>query len=436
MLKGSLDQCLSLHRPQNFTLTEDLPLSAENRIKLLLRGFRFTSPTTLEPIHSLLPISQRRRILILTNLYPPQELGGYGRSLADFAFNLFLLGHTTYTLTSNAPYLHHILNSEKHINRELLLLGSYQNGLSLITDQTESSRRDRLNLTLLSSVIDQFKPHACLAGNLDLLNPQLLHLLVSRSIPCFHHFGFAASTLPTNQLPFNSDYYYPLGGSLHTVNALRPLFPEGKNINVIYTSACTHLFEPNFNIPLPTLRIAYAGLLMTSKGPHLLVEALNLLSKANIAFTCEFAGACLDSNFLAYLKGKVSQYKLESYVTFLGELDRLQLSTFYERNNIFVFPSIAPEGFGIVQAEALSAGMLVISSGLGGASEVIFDHINGRRFSTGDFRHLYTVISEVFNYPRYHTNLMNKGARFVRRRFDISVSTSKLSDLILNSSVK
>ena len=28
------------------------------------------------------------RLLLITNLYPPQELGGYGRCMADFAWGL------------------------------------------------------------------------------------------------------------------------------------------------------------------------------------------------------------------------------------------------------------------------------------------------------------------------------------------------------------
>lgn len=45
------------------------------------------------------------RLLVLNNLYPPQELGGYGRSLFDFATELKALGHQIQVLTSHAPYL-------------------------------------------------------------------------------------------------------------------------------------------------------------------------------------------------------------------------------------------------------------------------------------------------------------------------------------------
>ena len=45
------------------------------------------------------------RLLLITNLYPPQELGGYGRCMADFAWGLLERGHTLQVLSSDAPYL-------------------------------------------------------------------------------------------------------------------------------------------------------------------------------------------------------------------------------------------------------------------------------------------------------------------------------------------
>ena len=41
-------------------------------------------------------------ILVVTNLYP-QELGGYGRSMADFVWGLRERGHNIQVLSSDAP---------------------------------------------------------------------------------------------------------------------------------------------------------------------------------------------------------------------------------------------------------------------------------------------------------------------------------------------
>ena len=47
----------------------------------------------------------KMRFLLITNLYPPQELGGYGRCMADFAWGLQQRGHSIQVLSSDAPYL-------------------------------------------------------------------------------------------------------------------------------------------------------------------------------------------------------------------------------------------------------------------------------------------------------------------------------------------
>ena len=41
-------------------------------------------------------------LLVVTNLYPPQELGGYGRCMADFVWALRERGHTIQVLSSDA----------------------------------------------------------------------------------------------------------------------------------------------------------------------------------------------------------------------------------------------------------------------------------------------------------------------------------------------
>lgn len=42
-------------------------------------------------------------LLLVTNLYPPQELGGYGRCMADFCWGLLQRGHRVQVISSDAP---------------------------------------------------------------------------------------------------------------------------------------------------------------------------------------------------------------------------------------------------------------------------------------------------------------------------------------------
>ena len=73
------------------------------------------------------------QLLLVTNLYPPQELGGYGRSMADFRWALERLGHKVTVVSSDAAYLGPIQQPELRVARDLQLKGSFENGVKMAT---------------------------------------------------------------------------------------------------------------------------------------------------------------------------------------------------------------------------------------------------------------------------------------------------------------
>jgi len=230
------------------------------------------------------------RILILNNLYPPQELGGYGRSLFDFASNLRKLGHQLFVLTSDAPYLGGDTSNEVGVDRRLKLLGSYENGFHPLSDSAELQRRQGWNSIILNQVLSTYKPVAALVGNIDMLSPSLLNQIIDVGVHCWHHHGFASSTVPVDKLPCNNSLYHPLGGSYHTSSELARQMPTRDPIPVVYTGAEVDRFLnlPMLPLKIP-LRIAYAGLMMGSKDPHILWAALIQLKNNGIALISAFA---------------------------------------------------------------------------------------------------------------------------------------------------
>ena len=152
------------------------------------------------------------RFLIVTNLYPPQELGGYGRSMADFAWGLLRCGHYIEVLSSDAPYLQSdaLSSSElgpsgEFVDRRLTLKGNYQQGVTFITDSDQCATIDRSNHDVLSQVLK--KPwDGILVGNVDLLGPELLYILNSSNVPILHHIGFMDPPFPSQFLPSMRNY--------------------------------------------------------------------------------------------------------------------------------------------------------------------------------------------------------------------------------------
>ena len=114
-------------------------------------------------------------ILLITNLYPPQELGGYGRSMADFAWGLRRLGHTIKIICSDASYLEiKPKKQDTQVKRTLVLKGSFKNGVHNILDPLKRQTIDDFNQHELKKILSEEIWDGILIGNIDLLGIEIL----------------------------------------------------------------------------------------------------------------------------------------------------------------------------------------------------------------------------------------------------------------------
>jgi len=111
-------------------------------------------------------------------------------------------------------------------------------------------------------------------------------------------------------------------------------------------------------------------------------------------------------------------------VTFPGFLDRAGLSALFARSNVLVFPSIFNEPFGISQVEALAAGLVVVSSGTGGAREIIRDGVDGLLFPAGNAAELAARLLRLARDPALAAQLQKQSqARAAQFSVDAAVAT-------------
>ena len=118
------------------------------------------------------------RLLLITNLYPPQELGGYGRCMADFCWGLRGRGHRVQVICNDAGYLGIGSNkgpSGEPVARELLLKGDFCNGVHLMQSASEQNEVDKHNRAVIQNWLEREQWDGILLGNLDLLGAGLLH---------------------------------------------------------------------------------------------------------------------------------------------------------------------------------------------------------------------------------------------------------------------
>lgn len=331
----------------------------------------------------------RRRILVVTNLFPPQEFGGYGRKLWEFSAELARRGHELRVLTADVPDLSRpgmagTEDIEGLVDRSLSLYGYWKDGRAFAyEDQARCAGIARDNLQRILAAAERLGSEVCLAGNLDLMGPFFLAPLTGRGVPVLHclgnqHPGYAPDAAPRSPL------YRPGPASRWVRERLAEggfAFPE---TSVVYPGARVDYFYRAVMPAFDRLRIAYASLVVLYKGAQTLVHALALLHAQGIDFECAIAGEAPDPALLESCRALCERVGMAHKVRFLGFQDRRGMAELFARSNVLAFPSLFQEPFGISQVEAMAAGLTVVTSGTGGSREIVRDGVDGLVFTPGD----------------------------------------------------
>ncbi len=135
------------------------------------------------------------------------------------------------------------------------------------------------------------------------------------------------------------------------------------------------------------IRLAFLGNATMAKGLHILLPALRK-AREEVDATLSVAGLI-----------QINPARLEEYkdiATFLGKIPRQDVPSFLARHDVLALPSIS-EGFGIVQLEAMSYGLPVISSDHTG--DVVQPGHNGLVVKAGDVDALAQAIVSLAKDP-------------------------------------
>jgi glycosyltransferase involved in cell wall biosynthesis len=193
------------------------------------------------------------------------------------------------------------------------------------------------------------------------------------------------------------------GGSRYMIEAASAVIPGWKDRAVVVNPGCdVELFRPRARAAGPP-RVGYVGKLIAAKGVHHLLCALTVLSAPNVAATIVGYGgyerqlralwAALERGDEAFLDAlaKSREVPLPSLaewlsrggfdlqarrraartkVTFAGRLDHGPLARVLPTFDLLVVPSVVPEAFGMVAAEAAACGVLPIVPDHSGIAEV------------------------------------------------------------------
>jgi glycosyltransferase involved in cell wall biosynthesis len=158
---------------------------------------------------------------------------------------------------------------------------------------------------------------------------------------------------------------------------------DGIDINR-FKSINVENFRKKIGISKSDKVIVSAGRIEKQKGYHLIIEILpSLLQCLDIKLIIVGTGEHIEN-----LKKMAEEKKVAKNVIFTGKVKDEDMSKYYNLADVFVFPTLRVEAFGMVIAEAMACGKPAIATRIGGIPTVIDDSKNGFLIKIGDLKEL------------------------------------------------
>jgi len=172
--------------------------------------------------------------------------------------------------------------------------------------------------------------------------------------------------------------------------------------------------------------ILSVGRLTRQKGQSYLVDAIPYVVEKFPSATFVFAG---DGYLLSDLEKKSKKLKIESNLHFIGL--RTDIADLLIAADIFVLPSLS-EGLPISLLEAMSVGLPVVATQVGGIEDVIENEIGGLVIPPKNFPSLATAIIRLLENPDEAEKMGRIGREQVYSRYTVGQMCQSYEDLFLH----
>lgn len=359
----------------------------------------------------------RARVLVVSNLYPPDHIGGYELGCSEVVSELHKRGWALTVLTSRSS---HRTVRDPHSPVMRLLHNDFQRfPRSFLTYGPYLAWRERRNRRAFRHAVAVTRPDVVYLWNLRFISASVLFQSLE--------LGFEPV------LYVSDDWLYELEESDRWLNWMRneparylarlakrglkaPLASLGgrhrpdqlahahvqfassylrsraigrgrcsPNSPVIHWGVNTDLWHPP-KTPASSRRLLFVGQIAPEKGVHTVIEAIRLL-RTQLGFPdleITIAGGGVSSAYVERVHSMASDPDLGGSVRLVGRIERSALPDVYRSHAILVFASEWEEPFSITLLEAMASGLAIVATLTGGTPEVVAPETNALTFSPGD----------------------------------------------------
>ena len=169
----------------------------------------------------------------------------------------------------------------------------------------------------------------------------------------------------------------------------------------------------SLGIPQDALVLIFVGTISRDKGVYELIGAFGTLARQEARLHLVMLGNGPD---LPHLRGMIASKPGLSRVRLVGQVPHMDVPTWLAASDVFVFPSYH-EGMPNAVLEAMTCGLPVVATSVGGIPEVIQNSVTGLLVAPKDVDALVDALWLLSQDPGLRKELGEKGRRYVVNHF-------------------
>lgn len=208
---------------------------------------------------------------------------------------------------------------------------------------------------------------------------------------------------------------------------------EGFNkdmIKVIPNGVNTIQFKPSLSKKSSKTTLIYVGRLVRTKGVHILLKAFHQVLEKGISADLHIAG---DGPEKETLQSLARDLEITDRIYFYGSVDNV--APLLQKSDIFVLPS-SVEGLPNALLEAMACGLAVVTTRIGGNTQVIENGINGLLIDPDSSHQLTNALMKILKEKTLSEKLGQNARKTIEADFSIDHITTEYEKLYKELFVK
>jgi glycosyltransferase involved in cell wall biosynthesis len=321
------------------------------------------------------------KIIIVTNLFPPEFIGGYELLILEIATMLSKKGHDIVVATSPLVNHHEDYKSTGYKVKRVLRHTGHSLDPSDGTENLKKTYIDMGNIAAIRNLLEEVQPDRIMLGNIDGIGGLGLICYLHE---CGYNTILYLADNPFQEIKQTNAIWEKFNKLYRADRALQNLpviaLSEGIAQETIHTLSAklgrVHYMPGTVGVEklsmnanatrTRTTKFVYSSRVAPHKGIHIVLEAANKLVELG---ETDFQIDVFGGGNIPDLLQRSHAYGLKKHVRYEGLVERLEMIDRYGDYDGLLFPTWMREPLGLVAIEAAAQGCIPIITAQTGAAE-------------------------------------------------------------------